>query len=683
MTTAATFETAKESHRAGRLAEAEQLYRQVLSKDTTHADAAFLLGVIALGSGRIHEGVDAFRLATRLAPSNGVYEANLGEAYRRQRRFADGAQSLAKAMFLRPDLAEPVFNMGLILEEAREPAIALSCFERAAEINGDSQTIVRQIERTRAAIQTRRPGPVPSSDPVANMRAIRALLALADVNRALGRRDRVLVFCRRAFAYGPRFIPALMQLGEALANTGLSDESVVRFRQVLEIEPDHAEAAARLVEVLRSSDRLGEGIEHLQRCLQFQNHSLLRSLLLLTLPYIPDYDDAAILMEARIWDREHGAPLSSLSKPFDNEPAPDRRLRIGYVSPSFREHVHLYFLQQLLAKHDRTAFELFLYSDVTHVDVETERYRQLADTWREIFSLSHDAVAEVIRADRIDILIDLTMHTDKNRMLVFARKPAPVQVCWLAYPGTTGLSSMDYRITDRYLDPPGGDRSVYAERSLVLQDSFWCYEPRTSAPEPAPLPALTRRRVAFGCLNNYVKVNPPVLEMWARVLRAVDGSTLTLLAPSGDVPRRTLGVFEKNGVDPARVIFVDRCRREGYLALYQNFDLCLDTFPYNGHTTSLDSFWMGVPVVVLSGKTVVGRAGVCFAMNLGLPELVAATPEEYVRIAVQLATDLPRLEALRAGLRERMAASPLMDGARFARNLENLYRQAWRDWCSG
>jgi len=240
---------------------------------------------------------------------------------------------------------------------------------------------------------------------------------------------------------------------------------------------------------------------------------------------------------------------------------------------------------------------------------------------------------------------------------------------------------MDYRLSDPHLDPPEADRSVYSERLLVLPDTFWCYSPRTSKPQPAPLPALTRGYVTFSCLNNYVKVNQSLLQAWSRILREVDQSRLVLLAPSGDLPRRTLALFEQNGVDPSRISFVDRRAREEYLALYRDIDLCLDTFPYAGHTTSLDAFWMGVPVLTLAGSTVVGRAGVCFAKNLGLPELIASSEDAYMRMGVGFARDLPRLAALREGLRERMEASPLMDGPRFARNMEERFRQIWREWC--
>jgi predicted O-linked N-acetylglucosamine transferase (SPINDLY family) len=258
----------------------------------------------------------------------------------------------------------------------------------------------------------------------------------------------------------------------------------------------------------------------------------------------------------------------------------------------------------------------------------------------------------------------------RDRLLVFARKPAPVQVCWLAYPGTTGLSTIDYRLTDPYLDPPGLDDEWYSEESIRLPDCFWCYDPLTTQPAVNALPALTNGWITFGSLNNFCKVNDGVLEVWARVLNAVGGSRLVMLANEGLHRQHVLDVLEQQGVAADRVTFFPHQPRQQYLRVYESIDLGLDTFPSNGHTTSLDSFWMGVPVVTLVGRTAVGRACYCQLVNLQLPELIAQTPDQFVEIAVALANDTSRLSALRPTLRGRMERSPLMDATRFARNIE-------------
>jgi len=392
-------------------------------------------------------------------------------------------------------------------------------------------------------------------------------------------------------------------------------------------------------------------------------------------------DAAAILAEARAsHDRARPAGLARPPPPASYDRAPDRRLRIGYVSSDFRVHCQAHFVMPLLAHHDHDRFEILAYSNVQAPDELTARLLAHTDRWSSIAGIDDSEVADHIRADRVDILVDLTMHMAWNRLGVFARKPAPIQACWLAYPGTTGLSAMDVRLSDPFLDPPGGDESVYSERTVRLPDTFWCYDPLTREPAVSPLPARQRGHIVFGSLNNFCKVHPGVLELWARVLRAVERSRLVLLVPPGETQRRTIETFESHGVARDRLELVGYRRRPEYLAAYRDIDVCLDTFPYNGHTTSLDAFWMGVPVVTLVGSTVVGRAGLCQAMNLGLPELVATTADDFVAKAVALCRDLDHLGELRAGLRSRMETSPLMDAPRFARNLEAAYRDMWRAW---
>ena len=409
----------------------------------------------------------------------------------------------------------------------------------------------------------------------------------------------------------------------------------------------------------------------------------------------PAVDAGGILAEARAWSRAHAEPLRKHREPLTNSKDPERRLRVGYVSPTFRNHVMALSTFPLIEQHDRQNFEVFCYSSVEQPDAITRQFREAADVWRDVLELDDTALADRIREDRIDVLVDLNMHMADTRLRAFARRPAPVQIAHGAYPGTTGVDAMDYRITDPYLDPPEtvespawGER--YAERPLVLPKTFWCYgQARTDLPV-SPLPALATGSVRFGCLNGAWKINDSTLELWARVLRAVTGSKLVLLAPGARATlresalrsRRTLEVLASHGVESERVEFVPRAARPKYLEYYSRLDLGLDSLPYNGHMTSLDSFWMGVPVVTLLGRTVVGRAGLSLAANLELGQLVADNPDDFVSIAVGLARDLPRLANLRGELRSRMQGSPMLDTVRFTRDVEAAYRTAFRRWCS-
>ncbi len=331
----------------------------------------------------------------------------------------------------------------------------------------------------------------------------------------------------------------------------------------------------------------------------------------------------------------------------------------------------------LLRNHDRSQFDVFLYASVERPDAVTEEYRAWAgDNFRDIRRMDDVSAAELVRRDRIDILVDLAVHGAGHRLRLFACKPAPIQMTWLGYPGTTGLDSIDYRLTDPFLDPPGTDLGVYTETSLHLPETFWCYDALDADLPVRPLPALAAGFITFGCLGSPRKVHPGVLSLWARVLGAVPGSRLLLVAEehARDSLRRA---FASAGIAAERIELTGRIRRRQYLELYNRVDIGLDTFPFAGGTTSLDATWMGVPVVTLSGETVLHRAGVSIAMNLGLPELVAASPDRYVAAATELAGDPERLSRLRAELRSRLEASPLGDARRFARHLESAYRTVW------
>jgi predicted O-linked N-acetylglucosamine transferase (SPINDLY family) len=391
------------------------------------------------------------------------------------------------------------------------------------------------------------------------------------------------------------------------------------------------------------------------------------------------YDAEAQLATARRWSDCHALPLIGRRRAHAHDRDPERRLRIGYVSPDFRRHVQRLFTLPVLSQHDHAAYEVVCYSSVKAPDEYTERIRALSDEWHDVARLSDSELAQKIRDNGIDVLVDLTMHMAHNRLKMFAEKPAPVQIAWLGYPGTTGVLGMDYRITDPFLDPQGAPLP-YSEQSLWLPHTFWCYGPEREEIAPGELPQRSAGHITFGCLNNFMKVSQATLELWAQVLRANEGSSLLILAPrdARDFARK---VLQRGAVDPERLQFVDYQSRESYLETYNRIDIALDTLPYAGHTTSLDAYWMGVPVVTLVGQTIVGRAGLSLASNLGLDAWVAHDCAEFVQIATRFAADPAQLSQLRGELRQRLQRSPLMDAAGFTRELEGAYRQAWRRFC--
>jgi protein O-GlcNAc transferase len=370
---------------------------------------------------------------------------------------------------------------------------------------------------------------------------------------------------------------------------------------------------------------------------------------------------------------------------FANSPDPERRLRVGYVSADFRTHSVGYFLSAIFHEHDDAAVEIYCYSGGADEDEQTSFFKSRAAAWRSTIGMSDEDLAAAVHQDGIDLLVDLSGHTSGNRLAVFARRPTPIQVTWLGYPDTTGLATMDYRLTDAIADPPGLADSLSRERLVRLPDGFHCYTAPASAPDVAPPPAMERGYVTFGSFNNLVKVNASVLDLWAAILQRVPGSRLVLKhrwLNMADMRARMHDLFERRGVARDRIELMGKlASTEDHLAAYGGVDIALDTFPYNGATTTCESLWMGVPVVTLAGDRHAARVGASMLTRVGLGDLVASSPQAYLETAARLAADRSTLARLRADMRGRIASSPLCDGPRFTRQLEAAYRTMWREWC--
>ncbi len=406
--------------------------------------------------------------------------------------------------------------------------------------------------------------------------------------------------------------------------------------------------------------------------------------ILLTLNYLPDYDPPALFQEHLQWNQRYAQPLAHRIAPHGNDRTPDRVLRIGYVSPDFYSHSVAYFMENVLASHDRNQVEVFCYVDVAKPDQVTKRLEALVPHWHSIHKVPDDAAAELIRGHRIDILVDLAGHTAHNRLLVLARRPAPVQMTYLGYSNTTGMTAIDYRITDAYADPPGTGQELHTETLLPLPDIFACYRPPDEAPAVGPLPVRAQGHVTFGSFHTLAKLNDPVFELWARLLGQVPNSRLLMVAAGLNEPSccaRLRAFFDVRGIASDRLIFRGTQPLAEYLALHNQVDLALDSYPFTGHTIACHALWMGVPVVMCAGGADRSRMVASVLNAVGLSELIAQTPDDYVRIAALLAVDPTRLETLRSTLRQRMEASALMDANRFTANLESAYRTAWRRWC--
>lgn len=627
--------------------------------------------------GRHQEAIPSYRRAIELAPNNAQAYNNLGAALdavgshdEAVRVLHEGLAQDAVFAPLHNNLGNALLNRGAIDE-------AIAAFQRGLCLDVDSADIWFNLGNAHAV---REPGAAASD---AYQRALaldpshpKALLNLGNVLRLRGELTAALAHYRRAIDSHPGFYDAYNNAGVTLHLMGNLDEAEQLLRQAIGLGPQLPAAHSHLGNVFKDSGRLDDALACYRRAMALAPHSAEAHGNLLYALHFHHASAQDILEEARRFGAHHGAARHTA--PAIPAQA-GRRIRIGYVSPDFRQHCQSFFTVPLLSNHDRGRFEIYCYAQLAQPDEVSRRLAGYADAWRPIYGKSDAQVAEMIAADGIDVLIDLTMHMANGRPMLFARKPAPIQAAWLAYPGTTGLPAMDYRLTDPWLDPVEHGNGPYTERSVRLPETFWCYDPLTGALEPNTLPALAAGHVTFGCLNNFCKVSDGTLDLWGKVMARLPSSRLILLSPAGSHRTRVLTMLGMHDIDAARIEFVEQRPRMDYLRTYHRIDICLDTIPYNGHTTNLDAFWMGVPVVTLVGDTIVGRAGWSQVNNLGMPELAAFDTASFADIACGLATDLERLAAMREGLRERMEASPLMDGRRFARAMEDIYDHMLKD----
>jgi protein O-GlcNAc transferase len=561
---------AVQHHQEARFREAETIYRQILAADPNHPDAWHLLGLVACQFGNYQAGVDCMQRALAFRPDWAQALFNLGNAWKNQGNLDEATASYQKAVQSKPDFSEAHNNLGRAWRAHGNLDEAAACYQRTlrlrpgfAEAHNNLGNVFMDQSKPDEAVACYQRALLLKPD------YADAQNNLGNVFKDQGKPDLAAACYERALQLKPDYALAHYNLGVVWQDGGSLDEAVACYRQALKWDPAYAEAHNNLGNALKDQGKLDEAVASFRRAVELKpDVHTAHSNLLYTLVFCPGYNTRAIFDEHQLWSRRFAEPLAHLIQPHPNDFSSRRRLRIGYVSPNFFDHAQSFFTAPLLFAYDHENFEIFCYADVGRPDEITARLRSLTDVWRDIAGLTDEQVARLVRQDRIDILIDLTMHMARNRLLVFARKPAPVQVCWLAYQGTSGLTTVDYRLTDPYIDPPGLFDHDYSEESIRLPDAFWCYDPLAGEPAVSALPALENGSVTFGCLNNFCKVNGSVLKLWAQVLAAVDGSRLMLMAPLGSSRRRTLDLLEHEGVARARVTFVARQPRARYLELH-------------------------------------------------------------------------------------------------------------------
>jgi predicted O-linked N-acetylglucosamine transferase (SPINDLY family) len=602
----------------------------------------------------------------------------------RAKRFVEAERGYRELLAFDPQNAQVNRLLGMLLHECSRSEEGLQLVRRACELSPTAPQFLRdlggmlgQVGRHREAATTfEQLLRLTPDDP-------QALNNLGVACERSGRLKQAEHALRRAISLKPGYAIAYNNLGNVLRKFGRLDEAISSYSRAVSLHAKYTDALKNLGRALADRGDLWGAVNCLQRRVQLgSNSAAADSELLYTLHYCPDCTPQTLFQETLNWASRHAAPLYREGVSYPNDPSPDRKLRVGYTSADFRPHPVGRFIRPVLECHDHEHFQVFCYSGVKRPNPFTDQLKKLNCTWRDVATLSNGQLAELIRRDQIDVLVDLSGHLPGHRLLVFAERPAPVQVTYLGYPNTTGLKSIDYRITDALHDPPGQGEQLHTEELVRLDPTCWCYPLDLAIPPATQPPVLLQGLLTFAVLNRPLKFTDLMIRLWSRILAAVPDSKLVVLSGftvSEDPWLRNR--FEVLGIPGEKLHLLPRLNRGQYLRNYSQIDIGLDTFPYCGHTTTLDALWMGVPTVTLAGNTHVSRAGLSVLTSAGLPECVAHTPQEYVQKAIDLGRDIPRLTAMRQTIPQRMRKSPLNDARGLTASLERAYRTMWQRWC--
>lgn len=705
-------------HQSGALPQAQALYRQILQTNPAHADALHLLGLIEHQMGHSVEGVALIERAIQANPLEAMYPFNLGNVLMDLHRFSDAVACYEKAVALQPRSEDALQGLAAALHAAGRMRDAAQCAQKITELHRQQASAL--LQQGNAFFEKK-----DLDQAAACFRQLLQLrpefaegyFNLATVLQFQGKLDEAVATYRQAIILKPAYADAHCNMGRALKRQKKFDEAMASFRQALTLNPKLFEAHNNLGNTLFLQGRLDEAVQSYRKALRLQPGAVdtqvdmatalinlgqideavrlyrailttdsprraeVHSALLFTLLLHHRCSADELFAEHQRYAQVFEAPLKPSWLPHANTPDAQRRLKIAYLSGDFCGHAVWYFIAPILPRHDRQSFEVFAYYNNTYRDGYTDHIEANVDHWLECSGLSDDELAARIRVDGIDILVDLSGHTAHHRLLVMARKPAPVQATWIGYPGSTGLTAIDYRITDPWQDPPGVAERLHSEK-VVRLPSGMAFASEPQAADVNDLPALTQGHLVLACLNNLTKVNDAVIALWSRILQALPDARLLLgNVAEGPVKQRIVNGFAKHGIKPARLMLQPRVSLLDYLALHHLIDLALDPFPYNGGTTTMHSLWMGVPVVTLEGDHAVSRLSAAHLSRVDLPQFIAHSEEDYVQCVLRAALDLPGLNRIRQSLRQRMTTGQC-DPAVITGHLEAAYRTMWRTWCA-
>jgi predicted O-linked N-acetylglucosamine transferase (SPINDLY family) len=684
----AYFNLAFASCTLGDFGTAIENYKHCLRINPDDVATCYNLANTLLKINDIDAAIGVYKNVLRLEPHHSQTFHNLGIAFKKCAKPAEAIQNFKRAIEIEPDHTQAHNSLGTLYLELKRPAKAITTFQRYLQLQPDDPAALNNLgnayyqqgQLTEAIACYRKSLQLNPENAQTNYN-------LANALQETDKTDEAVQLYQYALSREPNWPEAYNNLGTVYQNMGLLDKAIAGFEKALDIQPNYAEALNNLGIVYRHQGRIPAAISCYRKALRIKpEYSECHSNFVFGLNYDPNATQEDIFKHACQWWTQHGRPITG-GFVHANSRDPNRRLKIGYVSADFRRHPVGFFFLPLLKAHDRNTFEAFCYTDIKQPDELTEQIKSSANHWTPTVGLSDAEVAEKIYTDRIDILIDLAGHTANNRLLVFARKPAPLQVNWLGYVNTTGLATMDYRITDGIVDPVTENNRYHSEIIIRLENSFFCFAPPPKSPPLGELPARKHGYITFGSFNKLSKINKEVIALWSQIMHRLPGSRLRLMArPLADALTRDsyLSRFQANGIPSNRIEMITYTPSYyDYLNQYSQIDISLDPFPHNGHTTTCDSLWMGVPVITWSGDRYASRMGASVLTRLQLEGFVAGTKEAYFQKAVRLAADWDTLQELRNGMRKRFTSSPLYDAQRFAREMEITYREIWRKWCRG
>ncbi len=666
--------------------EAEQNLRHALSIQPDNPNAHHNLGILLQHQGHLDKAEQAYRQAIKEQPDFAAALESLATLLIQTQRNNDAEVYLLRAMQANPANANTLVKLGKIYFLRQEYIKAGQCYSQAlthnpayVEAHIDLAAVKEKTGELNSAFKHYQKALALAPD---NMRAHNNLAIILCL---MGAHEDAVNSANTALSLNPASPEAYNNLANALCKLGRLEAATEALKQALIGRPDDAETYSNLARILLLQGKVKQSFANHRRSLELQPKlSGAHSLLLYTMNYSLEFSRDEIFKAHIDWSEKHRSDNGQQQK-HHNTAEPERRLRIGYVSPDFRGHSVAFFLEPILTHHNQTTFEVYCYSDTFNVDQTTRRMQQRSSHWRHCCGLSDSDVTQMIIDDRIDILIDLAGHTDNNRMTLFAMQPAPVQVSYLGYPNTTGLASIQYLITDNYCDPAPEMDAYYSEKLCRMPNTFFCYQAPKNCPPVSPTPALKNGYITFASFNNLAKIGADVIKRWAGVLKAVPDSKMLIQCLSlNDLPTRIHfeTLFVAHGINADRIEFSAAKDLDTYLSGHADVDIILDTFPWNGHTVSCHALWMGVPVISLAGNRHSSRMGASILSNLGLNNCIANSEATFIAAATALSQDIQQLQNLRQELRPRMQASKLCNGEEFTQLLEQQYRHMWQQWCN-